>query len=58
MESRTQNTNCLYLEFVTSVSSIQKASTDIPLVSGSMFQALSAFCGPISMEPRDTSTMP
>ena len=58
IESRTQNTNCLYFPFVISVSSIQNPSTLMPRASAARFQTESALFTPTFMEPRSTRTIP
>ena len=58
IESRTQYTNCLYSEFVTSVSSIQKPSTDISLTGMGLPHRLSCFSIPMRRKPRGTCVMP
>ena len=58
MESRTQKTNCLYLELVTSFSSIQKASIDISFEGSLIPHRLSFSSVPILSDPRLMSTIP
>ena len=58
IESRTQNTNCLYSELVTSVSSIQKPSTEMSFTGVCLPQRLSCCSIPILSHPLFTRVMP
>ena len=58
IESRTQFTNCLYCELVTSVSSIQKPSTDTSLTGIFLPQSESCSSKPMRSQPRSIFVMP
>ncbi len=58
IESRTQKTNCLYLELVISVSSIQKESIDTPRAFFRIPATESSAAGPMAIVPLSMRTIP